>query len=394
MKSKLRILFLHEVNYLDKPIFEMHEFPELLATKGHHVGFSHFPEGWDSKTISRHGWKKKIVGRSNPKARLFLYTPQIKLTNFLGRLYFSVISIWECLRTLEDFKPDIVVSYSLPTSGWQMLLACRLRRIPFVFRAIDVSHKIRRTKFSLLIRAAESFVYRFSSSVSANNAALKNYVLDHGGKRDSTMVHLPPLDLDNFRFSITPPTEIRQKLKIEPDGKIILYMGTFFYFSGLDEVLQHLANFKSENWVLVLIGGGEERINLEYLVHLLGLESRVKFTGYVDFESLSSYLKIADIAINPMKILPVSSLALPNKVLQYLASGVRVVSTRLLGLESLFSEPQVTFVDSPRKVVEKALQILRDGREPVSVDTECAVIDFDKVIAVGKFESYLSSMVS
>ena len=39
----MKILVLHEIDYLEKVIYEIHEFPELLARAGHEVTFFHFP---------------------------------------------------------------------------------------------------------------------------------------------------------------------------------------------------------------------------------------------------------------------------------------------------------------------------------------------------------------
>ncbi len=82
----MRILFLHEVNYLEKPIFEMHEFPEHLAALGHEVGFVQFPEGMSSDEIKALGWKTQIPGRVLNDQNLTLYTPQNATGSLLGRL--------------------------------------------------------------------------------------------------------------------------------------------------------------------------------------------------------------------------------------------------------------------------------------------------------------------
>ena len=108
-------------------------------------------------------------------------------------------------------------------------------------------------------------------------------------------------------------------------------MGSFFYFSGLADVLQKLA-LMDERPVLVLIGGGEQDAELRTMTEKLHLEDCVKFTGFVGFAELPSYLSMADVAINPMVPSMVSNKALPNKVLQYMASGLPVVTTRLDGL--------------------------------------------------------------
>jgi hypothetical protein len=61
----MKILVLHEIDYLEKVIYEIHEFPELLAKVGHDVTFFHFQEGANraKKNLFR---KKEIVGRVVP----------------------------------------------------------------------------------------------------------------------------------------------------------------------------------------------------------------------------------------------------------------------------------------------------------------------------------------
>ena len=41
----MKLLFIHEVSYRKKVIFEMHEIPELLAVRGHDITFLEFDEG-------------------------------------------------------------------------------------------------------------------------------------------------------------------------------------------------------------------------------------------------------------------------------------------------------------------------------------------------------------
>jgi hypothetical protein len=88
----MRILFIHEVNYIQKPIFEMHEFPEWLAHKGHDVGFFHFPEGFSYSQVKSLGWKKKIKGRVVRSIDITLFTPQLSSGSLVGRLLHFVFA--------------------------------------------------------------------------------------------------------------------------------------------------------------------------------------------------------------------------------------------------------------------------------------------------------------
>lgn len=392
----MRILFLHEVNYLEKPIFEMHEFPEYLALRGHQIGFVHFPEGWTNKQVADQGFKSEIFGRAAKEAKVTLYTPQNAAGTLLGRLKTALTFRSVFGKVLADFRPDVVVSFSVPTSGWQALDVSRKAGIPYVFRALDVSHKIRKNLFSPLIKLAEKFVYKNATYVSANNPAMADYCISMGARREGVSVDLPPLDLSHFKNASSFRSEYRKKLGFSEIDQVITYMGSFFYFSGLPEVLGEFAKNKRENLKLLLIGGGEQEQELRNLARKLGVSERVKFTGFVGFAELPKYLGAADVAINSMHRTLVSNAAFPNKVLQYMASGLPVVSTDLDGLRKTFGQfPGLSLVSSPAEVISKACELMNNpnvqeiGRQN---QTEVAKI-FSREGAVDAFEKQLLRIV-
>jgi hypothetical protein len=69
------------------------------------------------------------------------------------------------------------------------------------------------------------------------------------------------------------------------------------------------------------------------------------------------------VAINPLEISQVASIAFPNKVLQYLATGISVVSTRLEGLFSAIDGIEgLSWAHTPTEVLEIALEVTQaDG---------------------------------
>ena len=392
----MRILFIHEVNYLEKPIFEIHEFPEHLARRGHEVAFVHFPEGWSKEQVKAQGFKKRIKGRAVKDSTLSIYTPQNTNGGFLGRLK-TAISFGETIRKiLDDFEPDIVVSFAVPTSGWQALMQSKKRGIPFVFRALDVSHKIRKSIFSGLIKSAEKFIYMNSDHVSANNPAMAEYCISLGAKTETTSVDLPPLDLSHFANADSRREEIRASLGIPEDAKVIVYMGSFFYFSGLPDLIRDFATTELKNTYLVLIGGGDQDQELRSLVKDLSIQDKVLFTGFIGFAELPDYLGIADVAVNPMLPSLVSNTAFPNKVIQYMASGLPVASTNLKGLEMTFkNEYGVRFSKTPSGVSVLAIELLESqGLHELGAENRKRVSRlFSNETAVTNFESVLKSKV-
>ena len=354
----MRILFLHEVNYETKPIFEMHEFPEHLSARGHEVGFVQFPEGSDKSQLKKLPFLKTVEGRVVQGSKINLYTPKVS-SGLLGRLAFAFRAGSFMKSVLQDFKPDVVVSFAVPTSGWQSLRACQKLNVPYLFRALDVSHKIRKSIFSSLIRLAEKYIYRNADWVSCNNVAMESYCHSLGATDSRTSVENPPLDITRFASQEKIKTErLRDALGLPVAANVALYMGSFFYFSGLPELITSFASSRKSGDYLVLVGGGEQDAELRKLAAALQVEEFVKFTGFVGFDDLSSYLGLATVAVNPMHPSSVSNTAFPNKVIQYMAKGLPVVSTRLDGLTMTFGEKKgLAFVSQPEEVFDKAQQL-------------------------------------
>ena len=347
----MKILFLHEVNYQNKPIFEMHEFPEYLSGLGHEVGFVQFPEGLSKSELVNTPFKQAIAGRVPGGASLTLYTPKTLSGGLRGRLMAALTFKGQFSKILQEFKPDVVFSFAVPTSGWQALNVAKKSGTPFVFRALDVSHKIRRSIFSPLVAMAERFIYRNADWVSANNPAMLKYCIDMGASEERSSVELPPLDLSHFDTGLLESDSLRERYEIPMGARVTLYMGSFFYFSGLPELIHSFMDTRKDDEYLVLVGGGGQEKQLRKQVAALSMEDFVKFTGFVSFEELPGHLRIANVAVNPMHVSTVSNAAFPNKVIQYMAAGLPVVSTRLDGLVQTFGR------DSQLRYVEKSSEV-------------------------------------
>lgn len=350
---------IHEVDYLEKVIYEIHEFPEMLARAGHDVTFFQFQEGADRSKRNRFR-NREISGQVYPESRIQLVGPHQFGIPSIDRLWATLSCIPALLSLFHKGKFDVVLNYAVPTYGLQVLALAKLFKVPVVHRSLDVSHELRgvlRTPILLV----EKILYKLVDYISANNPAMKKYCDGLSGRLKPTLVNFPPLDLKHFS-----PGERDQKLctelGIRPADKVITYMGSFFYFSGLPEVIRAFATQvgRDASTKLLLIGGGEQEKELLALVSELKLNDRVIFTGFVPYVELPTYLRVSDVAINPLKISMVASVAFPHKVLQYLATGLPVVSSRLDGLVDVLANSQaIRWVESPEQCLETALDVIR-----------------------------------
>jgi glycosyltransferase involved in cell wall biosynthesis len=78
---------------------------------------------------------------------------------------------------------------------------------------------------------------------------------------------------------------------------------------------------------LVIAGTGPEEAALRALAAELGVADRVRFAGRLERDAMAALLRESDVAINPSRVDN-----MPNSVLEALASGLPVVSTRVGGV--------------------------------------------------------------
>jgi len=339
----MKILFVHEVNWRTKVIYEIHDYPELLSLAGHEVVFIDFPEGNKPSGFARfldlrtHVYPKQ--SRAHPESSVEVRTPGRVFARPFDRLFASLTFLPLISRALKKESFDVVVLYGVPTNGWQTVAIAKHFEVPVIFRAIDVSQALRKSIFKPLIGIAEKYIYRNATWVSANNQSLKNYCLAHGSSADSTSVEYPGLDLERFQPG-TRSVTLMQKYGLTETSKVVLFMGTLYRFAGIQCFLDLFATDLKNNpsWKFLILGGGEAEGSIRSTVSALKLDDQVIMPGFISYDELTEHLRLADVAINTFEPSLVTNCALPWKVVQYLACGLPVVSTRLDGLEGLVPE--------------------------------------------------------
>lgn len=394
----MRILFIHEVNYRNKVIFEMHEFPELLALQGHDVTFFHYPEFPDEPRRVWRAQREQIPGRVHPSASLTLVTPPTFGGSGAERYIAPLLSAPALRKEIRGGQYDVIFLYSVPTTGWQVISFAKRAKVPVIFRALDVSHQIRKSPLSRLIRLAEKYIYRNAALISANNPALLDYCVELSGREGVGEVNLPPIDLSHFEKGHG--EGLRKELGIASSDRVLLYMGSFFDFSGLDVLVKELVReFEIHPSLhLVLVGGGALDVTLRRLVLDLQLSQRVTFTGVVPYSRLPDYLRIADVALNPFEPQLLTNVALPHKVLQYMAAGVPVVTTSLTGLRGVLGEDSgVTWVPETREIAGVATELVFQSPDELAgiarIQSAYVAATFSQAQSVASLEKTLASLL-
>jgi glycosyltransferase involved in cell wall biosynthesis len=133
---------------------------------------------------------------------------------------------------------------------------------------------------------------------------------------------------------------IRETFNISENQTILLYQGVLLAGRGLIPVMNSMKKFeeKLQNFVLVILGDGNFRSELENYAKKLGISEKVKFAGNIDYAELHSWTCSADIGL--CNIEPISfsyELALPNKLFEYILAELPVLATDLPALAEVIN---------------------------------------------------------
>lgn len=115
-------------------------------------------------------------------------------------------------------------------------------------------------------------------------------------------IHVVPTGIDVARFAPSPPADELAALRMElgiPNGfGVLLALGRLAREKNLEELLGYLARPGGTPVVLVIVGDGPSRAELEARARELGVGHLVRFTGMVNPELVSAYYHLADLFVS------------------------------------------------------------------------------------------------
>lgn len=132
------------------------------------------------------------------------------------------------------------------------------------------------------------------------------------------------------------------KAKSRCDTLKILYSGLLNNVTGIDILLQAIESIPTADIEFWFTGRG---ILSSQIIELQKKDERIKFFGFVSKEEYFKILNDTNVVINPRNmLLPQNKNNFPSKILEYLASGRVIISTRFPGYDKfkqnmIFSEP-------------------------------------------------------
>jgi glycosyltransferase involved in cell wall biosynthesis len=136
----------------------------------------------------------------------------------------------------------------------------------------------------------------------------------------SIIKNLPP------KVELQESNKLRKTLGIAQDKLLLLYQGWVLEGRGLNTLIETMPHIDSAT--LVIIGDGNYLQKLKAKATELNLDSKVYFTGFVDYDVLLTYTMSADVGVVLFENSSISyQNALPNKLFEFIQCGLPVIAT-------------------------------------------------------------------
>lgn len=292
-------------------------------------------------------WKKYSIGEVHPEEKYNgTSIMRISLPDESGwqrTIIFNQAILRFCRQ--PDYRPDVLqLLSSLPPKTLPWLI--RLRRLGFpIVYAYTSRPKLPSTPFKRAKRRlAYRILYRLLDSIVVQSTAMRDLLFDLGIK---SRIEIIPngVNLQRFRpaIEIDEKRALRESLGISDSEKMIITVGTLTPGKGSDMVVESWAKLSQRfpEVHLVVVGPifnkshskrGAFRRYIDDLVTASGAAGRIHFPGFV--ENVEHYFRASDLfAFSPIKG------AMPNVVLEAMASGLPVILTHFAGLPAEFGKP-------------------------------------------------------
>jgi glycosyltransferase involved in cell wall biosynthesis len=219
-------------------------------------------------------------------------------------------------------------------------------------------------RFNFVLRSYEKKLMKRSDALIAVSKYTVNELTElYGINKNKIYVIYNGVDIERFKPRSN-RIELRRELGLDPDKKVVLFVGRLYHRKGLETLLKSvplvLKEFSNVKFVISGTGFKQKEESLRNLAKELDIEDHVTFLGYVPDNKLPLLYSASDIFV-----LPAIYENFPFAILEAQATGLPVISTNVGGIPEFLVDNENGFVIEPRdpiQLTQKVLTLLQNQR--------------------------------
>lgn len=293
--------------------------------------------------------------------------PTKSMFSFFYEFIYCWLQTWRLTRRVwRERGIDVIHTCNPPDTFWTIGRWYKRKGVKFVFDQHDLCPELYESRFGrrgLLYRGLlwlEKQTYRTADGVIVPNESYRRVAMERGGVAPEkiAIVRSGPI--------------ASQFQRVEPDPSLKCghrYMGVYLGVMGAQDGVDYLLRaihhvlytFEHTDTLFVLIGGGDMYPDLVQMSQDLKLTEHVKFTGRIPDEELLRYFSTADIALAPDPFNSLNDVSTMNKVIEYMAVGLPIVSFDLKESRYSAQESAIYVANNDERAFAQAiLDLLND----------------------------------
>ncbi|NTU66622.1 MAG: glycosyltransferase family 4 protein [Candidatus Moranbacteria bacterium] len=302
----------------------------------------------EMETMSKNGFMVFAIAPGKPdqkktetigKMKIWRYRqapPAAGLVGYVWEYAYSFsCSFYLALKIYFQEKYQVIHISNPPDFFFPIGAFMKLFGVKYVFDQHDLMPEMSEAKFgsgskSLLrkmLLLSEKLALKFCVVHITTCESGKCLVQKRSAFSAKTFIVRNAVDFSKVYSNTTPKKEIKELSQFK---HICAYLGVMGFQDGLDKLLEsisYIVNDKNRTDIgFVLMGDGDALPEIKKTALEYGIADQVFFAGWADSKMISTYLNISDLGLMPEPVNSYTVNSLHNKVMEYMAHGLPVVS--------------------------------------------------------------------
>lgn len=284
--------------------------------------------------------------------------------------YLDALLLWKALAEARSFRPHLIHAH-LHEGALIGSVLKRVFRIPLLFdyqgslSGESLNHGFFSATSSLLkiFRGVERFINRRADLViTSSDKGRQELVSDWGIAPEKVVNLIDGVDTEIFRPHSR--SEARRELGIPDDVKLVVYLGLFNRYQGVDLLLDAIAIVKGKAPDVRFLLMGFPDSEYRQKAREIGIDDITTFTGRVSYDRAPFFLCAGDLAVSPKLALTEAN----GKLFNYMACGLPTVvfdnqiNREILGDDGIYVEHGNTSL-----LADSILATLRNSERMISL---------------------------
>ncbi len=262
-------------------------------------------------------------------------------------------------RRLEDViereNPDILHAHSPVLNAIPTLWVARKYKLPVIYEvraywedaAVDHGTYEEGSWKYRTVRTLETLACQRATHLAVLCNGIKHDLMSRGISSSKLTVIPNGINLEDF--TDCRPDEENKKSWNLAGKRVIGFIGSFYRYEGLDLLVNAFADLAKdhEDLVLLLVGGGEVKHELEEQIQSLGIQSKVVMPGRVSHDVIPGIYGLVDIFVYPRRSIRLTELVTPLKPLEAMIVGKPLVASNIGGHRELIQDDVTGLLFAP-----------------------------------------------